>query len=1059
MAVLIAVLGGIAMVTMPKDIFPYIDIPVVSVIWTYTGVTPNEMAQRIVTVCERAMTTTVNDIEHIESTSYTGVSVIKIFFQRNAKVEMAVAQVTGLVQTLLRAMPPGIFPPAIIRYDASSVPILQLGISSESLSEQELFDYGQNFIRTQLATVQGASIPLPYGGKVRSIMVDIDPNALYANGLSATDVSNALNLQNLILPAGTAKVGTREYQVLLNSSPATVAEMNDLPIRTVNGATVYMRDVAQVRDGFQVQTNVVRVNGARAAMLTVLKNGRASTLDIVESIKKALPGVLAGLPKALRVKPLFDQSLFVRAAIGGVLREAGIAAVLTGIMILLFIGSWRSTLIVCTSIPLSILTSLVVLWMLGETVNVMTLGGLALAVGILVDDATVEIENIHRNMSMKKPIVPAVLDGAQQIAVPAFVSTLAICIVFVPVLLLTGPARYLFTPLAMAVVFAMMTSYLLTRTLVPTMVHFLLPPEVKIYQMGEEEFSKHDHGWIWRTHHAFNRRFEAMRSRYHSGLAWALHHRLWFGIGFALFCLCSIPLAFVIGTDFFPYVDSGQMRLHVRAPAGTRIEETERIFAQVEDEIRRRIPANEIEIILDNLGLPNSGINLAFGDTATTGTSDGEILISLNAEKHRPTQEWERELRAALHARFPQVVFFFQAANITNQILNFGIPSAIDVQVIGRNENANYKIARDLEPRIAGLTGAVDVHLRQEVAAPAVRLIVDRTKADQSGLTQHDVASSTLISLSSSAQVAPNQWLNPVTGVNYTVNVQTPQYRIDSFDALKRTPITALSGSNASTQLLDNLITLRREVSPVIINHYDVQPVFDVYASVDRRDLGGVARDITRAIDQARRNLPPGTTIGMRGQVQTMNASFVRLGLGVIFAILLVYLLMVVNFQSWLDPFIILMALPGAFTGILWMLFITQTTINVPSLMGAIMAIGVATANSILLVVFANDERATGQGSLDAALSAGFTRMRPVVMTALAMIIGMLPMALAMGEGGEQNAPLGRAVIGGLIVATFTTLFFVPIMYTLLRKKAPVNYDRQIHFEALERGGPDPGPA
>jgi len=879
-------------------------------------------------------------------------------------------------------------------------------------------------------------------------MVDLDPDALFAKGLSATDISDAINRQSLILPAGNMKVAGREYFVRLNSSPSTIEGLNEMPIRTVNGTTVFIKDVAQVRDGFQVQTNIVRTDGRRAALLTVLKNGGASTLDIVNAIKKALPRAMAGLPSSLKVRQMFDQSLFVRAAIGGVVREAIIAAALTGLMILLFLGSWRSTLIVCISIPLSILTSLIVLYALGQTINVMTLGGLALAVGILVDDATVEVENIHRNMGMKKPITRAILDGAQQIAVPAFVSTLAICIVFVPVLLLTGAARFLFTPLAMAVVFAMLTSYLLTRTLVPTMVHYMLRGEAELYSRGQNGHAAHSDGLIWRIHHAFNHRFAQLRSRYRLGLDWALHHRAPVAVLFGLFCAGSIGLVFVVGRDFFPYVDSGQMRLHVRAPEGTRVEETERIFAAVEREIRRVIPAAELDGMLDNIGLPYSGVSLAFGDSANLGTFDGEILISLNERRTRPTLEYEHLLRQRLRERFPEETFFFMAANITNQILNFGIPSPIDVQVSGRDAKATYAIAREINRRVSLLPGAVDVHLRQEVSSPTIDLNVDRTKANQAGLSQRDIANSMFISLSSSGQVAPNQWLNPANGVSYQINVQTPQYRIDSFDALQRTPVT--SASLRRPELLQNLASFRRTTSTTIVNHYNVQPVFDVYAGADRRDLGSLASDVNRIIKDVSRKLPPGAFISLRGQVETMQSSFFRLGFGLLFAVLLVYLLMVVNFQSWVDPFIILMAIPGALAGALWMLFLTQTTLNVPSLMGCIMAIGVATANSILLVTFANDERAEGLNAAAAALSAGVTRIRPVLMTALAMIVGMLPMALSLGEGGEQNAPLGRAVIGGLLVATFMTLFFVPLVYTFLRRKPPVNLDRQIDDEYHE---------
>jgi multidrug efflux pump subunit AcrB len=1046
MAVLIAVLGSLSILSMPKDIFPYIDIPVLSVIWSYNGLSPDEMSSRITTVFERGLTSTVNDIEHIESSSYNGVAVIRIFFQPNVKIDLAIAQVVAVSQPIQRILPPGIFPPGVIKFDASSVPILQLSLSSRSLSEQQLFDYGANFIRTQLATVQGATIPPPYGGKQRNIMVDIDPAAMYAHGLSATDISSALNNQNLILPSGTAKMGDREYFIHMNSSPTTVEGVNDLPVKYVNGAVVYMRDIGQVRDGFLVQGNIVREDGRRSALMTVIKNGQASTLDIVKGIKDTLPKVMAGLPSTLKVTPLFDQSLFVSSAIDGVVREGLIAAGLTAIMILLFLGSWRSTVIVCTSIPLSILTSCIVLWSMGHTINVMTLGGMALAVGILVDDATVEIENVHRNMGMAKPITRAILDGAQQIALPSFVSTLAICIVFIPVLLLTGPARFLFTPLALAVAFAMMTSYFLTRTLVPTMVHFMLRPEVEIYANGEEGLA-HAEGPIWKTHHAFNRRFERMRAKYRTALGWCLHHRARVTFVYGLFVAASILLFLVVGTDFFPYIDSGQMRLHVRAPEGTRIEQTERVFAAVEDTIRKTAEPGEVSGITDNIGLPNASFALAWGDNATVSSADGEILISLNKEKHRPTEQVQRELRNALHRDFPDETFFFQAANITNQILNFGIPAPIDVQIVSRDADVGYRIAEQIERRIALVPGAVDVHINQQVKTPQIDLFVDRSKADQAGLSQRDVANSLLISLSSSGQTAPNQWLNPVNGVNYQVNVQTPQFRIDSLDAVRRTPITSSAGG--PPQLLDNLLSgVKRSLTTSLVNHYNVQPVFDVFSNTDQRDLGGVTNDIEKIVKETK--IPAASSIVIRGQADTMKTSFRRLGYGVLFAILLVYLLMVVNFQSWLDPFIILTALPGAFAGILWMLFATQTTINVPSLMGTIMAIGVATANSILLVTFANDERRAGLNEIEAALSAGFTRIRPVLMTAIAMIIGMLPMSLGMGEGGEQNAPLGRAVIGGLIFATFSTLFFVPIVYSFLRRKAPVDHDEEIEHEAHE---------
>ncbi|HYW41376.1 MAG TPA: efflux RND transporter permease subunit [Bryobacteraceae bacterium] len=1086
-AMLIAILGVSATMTMPVDIFPYIDIPVVSVVWSYGGLAPDEMEKRMVTIFERSLTTTVNDLEHIESQSYSGVSVTRCYFQPNAKVELALAQLTAISQTLLRIFPPGTTPPSIVKYDASAVPILQLGLGSQTMSEQELFDMGQNFIRTQLATIQGAAIPLPYGGKFRAVMVDLIPDALFAKQLSPADISTALGNQNLILPAGTAKIGDKDFQVKVNSSPRLLDDMNNLPVKVVNGATVYLRDVAQVRDGYNVQTSLVRINGTRGALLTVMRSGKASTLDVVNNVKKALPRILAGLPPALQVRQLFDQSLFVRAAISGVVREAIVAACLTGLMILMFLGSWRSTIIVCISIPLSIMVSLCMLSLLGQTINVMTLGGMALAVGILVDDATVEIENTHRNMAMKKPLVRAVLDGAMQIAAPAFVSTLSICIVFVPVLLLTGAAKYLFTPLAMAVAFAMMASYFLSRTLIPTMVHYMLRPEVKLYALGEHGESAGGKGIIWRVHYLFNRRFELMRASYASLLHWCLDHRVAVLIAFAIFVAGSLGLAKLIGQDFFPYVDSGQMRLHARAPAGTRIEQTEMIFADIENEIRQVIPPREIATILDNIGIPNGGFNLAFGDSPTLGVSDGDILISLNPEEHGSTADYTDRLRKRLHERFPDLVIFFEAANITNQILNFGLPAPIDVQVVGRNAAGNYAIAQQLERQIARIPGAADVHIHQVVDYPEIQVNVDRAKAGQVGLTQRDVAGSLLISLTGSGQIAPTQWLDWNTGVSYFVTVQTPQYRLDSMDALLRTPIdppfnnvntntsTSLAGtanegsagvgvgpSQASTaygnpgaapgspQLLSNLALTTRGIAPEIVNHYNVQPVFDVYANIDRRDLGAVGTAVEKIVREMTPSLPRGTTIDLRGQVSTMESSFYRLGMGLIFAILLVYLLMAVNFQSWLDPFIILMALPGALAGIVWILFITQTSFSVPSLMGSIMCIGVATANSILLVVFANDQREEGMDARSAALSAGHTRIRPVLMTASAMIIGMFPMALGMGEGGEQNAPLGRAVIGGLVLATITTLFVVPLVYSLLRKKPPVDHERRIVEEEHE---------
>ncbi len=1083
MAVLIAILGGAAIVTMPVDIFPYIDIPIVSVVWTYGGLQPDEMEKRVVTNFERMLTSNVNDIEHIESQSYSGIAVIRIYFHPNVQVDMAVAQTTATMQIATRMMPPGMQPGNVLKFDAASVPILQLGLSSKTLPEQEIFDIGQNFIRTPLATVQGASVSYPFGGKARSVMVDLNLDELYAKQLAPIDISNALNLQNLILPAGTAKLAGTEYQIKVNSSPLAIADFNNIPIKTVNGATVFMKDVAQVRDGFTVQQNIVRTNGKRGVLMTITRNGKASTLAIVAAVKAALPRILATVTPELKVITLGDQSIFVRASVTGVVREALIAAALTGMMILLFLGSWRSTLIVCISIPLSILASLCILSLFGQTINVMTLGGLALAVGILVDDATVAIENTHRNIGMRKPLVRAVIDGAAQIAIPTFVSTLAICIVFVPVLLLTGTAKYLFTPMAMAVVFAMLASYLLSRTLVPTMAHFLLRAEMSMYQLGIEGEGVGGKGFFWSLHHWFNGLFERLRFRYIGLLDWSLRHRGRVLGAFGLVFAVSMGLLFLIGEDFFPSVDSGQMRLHARAPAGTRIEETEARFSQIDREIREQIPANEIDTIIDNIGVPNSFTSLAQGDIPTISSADGEILISLTKEKHGSARDYEVQLRKRLNRKFPDTTFFFQPANITNQILNFGLPAPIDVQVVGRDAVGGYKIALDMAGKIARIPGAVDVHVHQVVDQPDIRMNVDRIKAGQLGLTERDVSGNMLISLSGSGTVAPAFWVNWANGVNYFVTVQTPQYKVDSLDALLRTPVTAgnfavnsntagsqgsaTAGNNSvgsspsgasqaygnpgaiagNTQLLSNLVSFTRGVSPVIVNHYNVWPVFDVYANVDRRDLGGVGSEVEKIMNQQRAHLPRGTTLDMRGQYETMQSSFFRLGLGMIVAVVLVYLLMSVNFQSWLDPFIILTALPGAMAGILWMLFLTGTTLNVPSLMGAIMCIGVATANSILMVTFANDERALVPSAPEAMLSAGYARVRPVLMTATAMMLGMLPMALGLGEGGEQNAPLGRAVIGGLLFATVTTLFVVPIVYSYLRTKPPVDHERLLEEE------------
>ena len=1043
MALLIVILGIFSAIRMAKDIFPSIDIPVVVVIWQYGGLTPEEMAKRIVTISERAMTTTVNDIEHMESQSFIGVGVIKIFFHPGTSIDAAVAQVTAINQTIIRILPPGGSPPLIIRFNASNVPILQLGLGSKTLSEQRLYDIGLNFLRVQLATVQGASVPLPMGGKVRQIMVDLDLKALESKGLSPSDVNTALSAQNLTIPSGTAKIGDREYDVLLNSSPSVLSDIGNLPIRVVNGSMVYIRDVAQVRDGFIPQTNIVRQDGTRGALTTILKNGSASTLDIIDRVKAVLPQIKSTLPPELELKPEFDQSVFVRAALTGVIKEAVIAALLTAAMILLFLGAWRNTLVVALSIPLSIFCSIICLYALHQTINAMTLGGLALAVGILVDDATVEIENIDRNLHMHKPLVRAILDGAQQIAVPAFVSTLCICIVFVPIFFLEGTAKFLFGPLAMAVMFAMLASYLLSRTVVPTFVHYLLLGKPVLHDDGKGHADPGD--LIWRVHVGFNRRFERFRAAYVGVLDRALNHRrmvLGVMIAAVLVSACVYPF---LGRDFFPLVDAGQFRLHVRAPDGTRIEETERYFTRVEDIIRQVVPPAELETIIDNIGLPNGSTGLAFSDTATVGTADGEILVALKPGDHGSTWAYVREIRARLNRELPNCTFFTQPSDIVGQILNFGLPAPIDLQISGNNSADNYALITELAEKIAKIPGAVDVHVHQVVNAPALSVTVDRTRAEQIGLTQQDVANNVLISLSGTAQIAPTYWLSP-QGIQYLVAAQAPQREIDSIEALKALPIGNVRGTPTS-EVLGNVASIHRSVVQQVVGHYNVQPVFDVYANVDGKDLGSVASAVRSLMREYTPKLPRGSTFQLRGQAQSMDASFVGLGIGVIFAVGLVYLLMVVNFQSWLDPFIIIMALPGALCGVLWILFLTGTTLSVPSLMGAIMSVGVATSNWILLITFANDLRHEGKDAREAALEAGHTRLRPVLMTALAMIIGMLPMSLGLGEGGEQNAPLGRAVIGGLLVATAATLLFVPVVYATLRKKPGHTPDEELAEE------------
>src|SRR5450432_305206 len=1036
MSMLIVILGVFTILRMPTDIFPDIDIPVISVIWNYGGLPPEEMEQRIVTGYERILTTTVNDIEHIESQTLSGISVIKIYFQPGASIDAAVSQVTAISQTIVRGLPPGATPPLVIRYSASNVPILQIGLESDSLSEQQLFDYGVNFIRADIATVQGAQIPYPYGGKQRQIMIDIDPKKLYAWGLSPRDVNTALGLQNVVLPTGTAKMGVEEYPVVINSSPELLPELGKLPVKTVNGTTVYIRDVASVRDGYAPQTSMVHVSGKRSVLMTILKNGSASTLDVVSRIRSMMPGTMAKLPKELKASLLFDQSIFVRAAVSGVVKEAAIAAGLTALMILLFLGSWRSTLIVVISIPLSILVSIIALRALGHTLNVMTLGGMALAVGILVDDATVAIENIHRNMGQKKPFIRAIVDGAQEISVPALVSTLCICIVFVPVTFITGAAKSLFVPLALAVVFAMLTSYFLSRTLVPTLVRFLLEAEAKVHAEGHH--AAHKPGLAERFFAGFDRAFVRLRTAYGGLLAWTLDHRVAFVSGFLSFVVASVVvLTPLLGRDFFPTVDAGLIKLHVRGAPGLRIEESERRFAAVEDTIRTVIPKDEIATMLDNIGVPNSGINLSLSEGALISPSDGQILISLK-EDHKPTADYVRKLRSKLHKEYPESTIFFLAPDISTQVLNFGLAAPIDVQIVGApgKEADTLAIARKIMAQMRGIPGAADVHMAQVLAKPELRIDVDRTMASLSGLTQKDVASDILVSLSSSTQVALSYWLDTKRGVQYSVAVQTPQYENNSVDAVDRTPLS--TAGDAGPQLLSNVAAITRTVGPANITHLNASRTFDVQANVDGTDLGSVSTAVSKIVDNLKPSMPRGTTVKIKGQVESMESSFSGLGYGLIFSVVLVYLLMVVNFQSWLDPLVILMALPGAIAGIVWLLFLSHTTLSVPALMGSIMCVGVATANSILVVTFANDQRKVGRDAKHAALAAGMTRLRPVLMTALAMIIGMLPMSLGLGEGGEQNAPLGRAVIGGLLLATLTTLFFVPVMYSALRRKAPV---------------------
>ena len=1030
LAILIMLLGVFSIARTPTDIFPDIRIPVVAALWRYTGLSPDEMATRLVLSSERTAQTTVNDVEHTESQSLSGTSVVKYFFQPNVNEELSFAQITAVSQTGLRQAPPGTTPPFILAYNASSVPILQLALSSDTLSEAQLFDLGNSILRTGLSTVQGASMPYPYGGLQRQIQVDLNPDALRAQGLSGNDITAALSSQNSILPAGTQKIGNREYYVSVNSNPRTIAELNAMPVTIRNGSVIYVRDVAHVRDGYPPQTNIVRRDGHRGVLMSVLKTGSASTLNIIKDIKERLPGIEAQLPAGFNIDLVGDQSLFVRGAIAGVVREAVIAAALTAIMILLFLGSWRSTVIIAISIPLSILTSIICLSALGETINIMTLGGLALAVGILVDDATVTIENINYHLEHGEDVQEAILNGAHEIAVPAFVSTLAICIVFVPMFMLAGIARYLFVPLAEAVVFAMLASYVLSRTLVPTLANYWL--------------AKHDphaahqeaRGFFARLHQRFERGFARMRESYIRLLERALGAGRHFAVPFlgamAVTALLAFPFGRYLpglGQDFFPSVDAGQIKLHLRAATGTRIDETATLCDQVEATIRSVIPAREVATIVDNIGVPYSGINLAYSNSAPVGPGDADILVSL-AQGHRPTAKYVQALRAKLQAQYPSTTFAFLPADIVSQILNFGLPAPLDVQVAGFRVDENRAYANALLQRMHRIPGVVDLRIQQAFDYPTLSVDVDRSKAALLGLTETDVASDLLVSLSGSSQNTLSYWIDPKTGTQYPVVAQTPQFRLASLTDLATTPVTSATGT--SSQLLANLATFHRSMTPAVVSHYDATPVIDIFGDADRTDLGFISAEINKIVADTHKALPHGSKVIVRGQIKTMGDSFKGLLIGLAGAVILVYLLIVVNFQSWTDPFIIITALPAALGGIVWMLFLTHTPISVPALTGAIMCMGVATANSVLVISFARERMNAGDDAAHAALQAGTTRFRPVLMTALAMIIGMVPMALGLGEGGEQNAPLGRAVIGGLVFATVATLFFVPTVFSLI---------------------------
>jgi multidrug efflux pump subunit AcrB len=1026
LALLIMIVSPIVIMRTPTDIFPNIDIPVIAAAWSYTGLNAEEMSGRITSIYERVLTTAVNDIEHTESMTVNGRSIVKVFLQPNASVDAATAQIAAVSQAVIRQMPPGTLPPFMISYNASTVPIIQLALSSKTLPESQLNDLALNFIRTQLVTVPGAAVPYPYGGKSRQVNVSLNTALLQAKGVSPADVVNAIGNQNLILPSGTAKIGQFDYDVDLNSSPLKVSEMNDMPIKVVNNTPIYIRDVATVSDGFAPQTNIVRLDGERGTLLSILKNGDASTLSVVKGVKEILPRIQATLPPELKIAPLADQSIFVQAAVGGVIREAVIAACLTGLMIMIFLGSWRSTLIIAISIPLSILISICVLSALHETINIMTLGGLALAVGILVDDATVEIENVNRNLEEGKETRQAILDGAQQIAVPALVSTLCICIVFIPMFFLGGVAKYLFVPLAEAVIFAMLASYFLSRTLVPTLALYMLKTHEREQKRTRNPFKLFQRG--------FENAFERMRLSYQLLLTTFVHRRFLFIPVFLGLCVLGFMLFPWLGQDFFPTSDNGQFRLHVRAKTGMRIEETARLIDLVDKSIRRTIPAGELGSIVDNIGLPYSSINTTYNNSGVIGSEDTDVLVSLK-ENHRPTQAWVQILRPKLIHEFPGTLFYFLPADMVTQILNFGLPAPIDIQVEGANKEGNRKFADQLLSQVRSVPGVVDLRLQQPFDQPKLHITVDRTKAADAGLTQRDIASSLLVSLSGSFQTTPAFWLNPVNGVNYSVVTQSPEYRIQSLQDLQNVPVSSQADAASKAEILGDLSSISRGSSMALVNHYNIRPVLDIFGSVEGRDLGAAGTDITRIVDRNRKYLPRGSTVLIRGQLSTMKTSYTGLLAGLGFAIVLIYLLIVVNFQSWLDPFIIISALPAALTGIVLFLFLTETHLSVPALMGAIMCMGVATSNSILVVAFAKERLDVHHDALQAAIEAGFTRFRPVLMTAIAMIIGMVPMAAGFGEGGEQNAPLGRAVIGGLLCATVATLFFVPSVFSLFHNR------------------------